>query len=107
MRQEVLGSISQDHPALAGHFPGNPVVPGVILLTELLRAVEEQLHWARGPVTVTSMKFMRLLRPSEPFTLLLEPLSEREVSFAVMRENDRIAAGTFRRNVPVIEQDQS
>ena len=34
-------TISADHPALAGHFSGVPIVPGVLLLDETLRALEE------------------------------------------------------------------
>ena len=106
MRHELQRLISPSHPALAGHFPGNPVVPGVVILNELIQATEEWLHWAHDPVSVTSVKFIRLLRPSEPFTLLLERLSESRVSFAVLREQDRIAAGTLQRNGPVTDQDR-
>lgn len=96
MEQQMQRAISRYHPAMAGHFPGNPVVPGVVLLTELLGAIEREIRWKRGPVTVTSMKFMRLLRPEEPFTLRLEILSDREIRFAVTRENDHVAVGTVR-----------
>ena len=104
MRHEVQRSISPNHPSLAGHFPGNPVVPGVVILSELLRATESWLHWERDPVAVTSVKFMRLLRPNEPFTLLLEQRSESTVSFAVLREQVRIASGTLQRNSADSEQ---
>jgi len=96
--------IRPDHPALAGHFPDNPIVPGVVLLTELLRAIEQELHWEKGPVTVSSVKFMRLLRPTEPFTLRVEPRSDREVSFVVMRAQDRIAAGVVRCEDAILPQ---
>ena len=36
--------IAADHPAFAGHFPGFPVVPGALLLDEMLKVIEE----ARG-----------------------------------------------------------
>lgn len=106
MRHELQRTISPTHPALAGHFPGNPVVPGVVILSEIVQATEAWLHWARDPVSVTSVKFMRLLRPSEPFTLLLERLSESTVSFAVLRGGDHIAAGTLHRADPLSGQSQ-
>ncbi len=99
MRHEVQRSISPNHPSLAGHFPGNPVVPGVVILSELLRATESWLQWSTSaPIAVTSVKFMRLLRPSEPFTLLLEQRSQSTVSFAVLRERVCIASGTLQHN---------
>jgi len=37
----VTVTIGAEHPALAGHFPGAPILPGVLLLDEMLRAVEQ------------------------------------------------------------------
>ncbi|HVG01458.1 MAG TPA: hypothetical protein VM842_01145 [Nitrospira sp.] len=106
MRHEAQRFISPNHPSLAGHFPGNPVVPGVVILNELLEATESWLHWERDPVAVASVKFLRLLRPNEPFTLLLEQRSESMVSFAVLREQVRIASGTIQRNPVDREPDR-
>ena len=35
--------IPTDHPAFAGHFPGQPLLPGVSLLAEVLEAVLDEL----------------------------------------------------------------
>lgn len=34
--------IAPSHPALPGHFPGNPVVPGVLLLDRLLAGLQAE-----------------------------------------------------------------
>lgn len=39
--------VPHDHPCLPGHFPGRPVVPGVVVLDHVLQAVEACMVRAR------------------------------------------------------------
>lgn len=61
--------VPEDHPAFAGHFPGHPVVPGVVLLDLALRAVENQLATAANQRELISAKFLSPLIPGEPLTI--------------------------------------
>lgn len=61
-------TINPDHPALPGHFPGNPVVPGVVIVEHLIAALGA-LHPERTCTGVRRMKFLRLLRPGEAVDL--------------------------------------
>ncbi|MCB1623447.1 MAG: hypothetical protein KDI32_02585 [Pseudomonadales bacterium] len=82
--------ISADHPALRGHFPGLPVVPGVLLVTTALDAAERRLGSALAIDGIPQVKFLRPVRPDESvdvtFTLTATHLSlkfrcvEREVA---------------------------
>jgi 3-hydroxymyristoyl/3-hydroxydecanoyl-(acyl carrier protein) dehydratase len=57
-------TINPDHPALPGQFPGNPVVPGVVVLEHLIDVLAA-VHPGRTCTGVRRMKFLRLLRPGE------------------------------------------
>jgi 3-hydroxyacyl-[acyl-carrier-protein] dehydratase len=58
-------AIPPDHPALAGHFPGEPVVPGVVVLDYVLA----QLAWPSDePRRLAWVKFSRALLPGQVAT---------------------------------------
>ena len=55
-----------DHPAFAGHFPGNPLLPGVALLAyaqEALLADPEVVPWLADGVALNAVKFLAPVRP--------------------------------------------
>ena len=54
-----------DHPAASGHFPGNPIVPGAVLLSEALRSVAAALGVDVSRCTVSSAKFPAPSRPGD------------------------------------------
>lgn len=60
--------IGVDHPSIAGHFPGNPIVPGVVLVDCVLAAVRAVRPDARL-IGIPNLKFMQPLRPGTPFTV--------------------------------------
>ena len=63
--------VPPDHPCLPGHFPGRPVVPGVVLLDEILALLAPHLP---GTVTgVSSAKFLHPVAPGEPVDVTLDP----------------------------------
>lgn len=70
MQWRVDNVVSESHPALAGHFPGNAVVPAVIILDRIggaLRAWDEN----RRLVGISRVRFTGVLRPEERFTITL------------------------------------
>ena len=57
--------IGDDHPSLPGHFPGRPVVPGVVLLDAAFALI--LARWpGRGVVAgIPSVKFTRPVQPEQ------------------------------------------
>ena len=54
---------------LQGHFPGNPIVPGAILLGFLAQALGELGYEIK---TIQRIKFMHQLLPEKPFEIRLD-----------------------------------
>lgn len=83
-------SIPHDHPALPGHFPGRPVVPGVVLLERVLEAIELEFeHGTLAGLRLPQVKFARPLLPGEPARVELarpDPAAARW-RFRVLRDD--------------------
>jgi 3-hydroxyacyl-[acyl-carrier-protein] dehydratase len=58
-------AFAPDHPAAQGHFPGNPIIPGAVLLSEVLLAIEADLGRRLQSCRVRSVKFLRPVRPGD------------------------------------------
>lgn len=83
-------AVAADHPALAGHFPGDPVVPGVLLL-DLVVEVARELIGGRPLRAVPSVKFLVPLRPGQPFRIRVESRDGGRLRFSC-RSQGRLAA---------------
>jgi 3-hydroxymyristoyl/3-hydroxydecanoyl-(acyl carrier protein) dehydratase len=62
-------TIPVDHPAFAGHFPGMPVVPGAVLLDQVLHVLQEELTLNPAEWEITSAKFLEPVRPGDVLTV--------------------------------------
>jgi len=72
--------INAQHPSLPGHFPGNPVVPGVVILDEVLHTLAQwQPHWRVSGFS--SVKFLQPLLPDEVFTVELQQTKANRLKF--------------------------
>ena len=96
MHSKVSLSIGPDHPALAGHFPGRPIVPGVVLLDAAVHALTQALRPAvAGPIQVTSAKFLSPVGPGETVTVSLDTTAAGTARFEISSGGRKVAAGTL------------
>ncbi len=82
--------IAADHPALPGHFPGRPVVPGVVLL-DCVAAAIERAYGARI-AALPQVKFAAPLLPEQDAELRIEEKDGR-LHFNVLRDGRPVASG--------------
>ncbi|ONX37009.1 beta-hydroxyacyl-ACP dehydratase [Burkholderia cenocepacia] len=88
-------TIAADHPALPGHFPGHPVVPGVVLLDHAIHmigaAMNRPLHaWRLG-----SAKFLSPVAPGEPLDLAYDAAASGAIRFTVRTGSREVATGVL------------
>jgi 3-hydroxyacyl-[acyl-carrier-protein] dehydratase len=90
MTFEVRRVIRADHPSLPGHFPGAPLVPGVVILDEVLATL---IAWRENSrlTGVRTVKFLAPLKPEQPFTISLSAKNKSagEINFCC-RAKDRV-----------------
>lgn len=66
MNSAGVFTIEAGHPALPGHFPGQPIVPGVVLLDHAVLRIAAALGCAPQPCRLASVKFLATVAPNEP-----------------------------------------
>jgi 3-hydroxyacyl-[acyl-carrier-protein] dehydratase len=91
---ESAFAIAADHPSLPGHFPGNPIVPGVLLLDEVVNAAERWLGRAVKVRALPQVKFVQPLRPQEQARINLQ-LEGATLRFTVEKAEIVIAQGVM------------
>ena len=94
MNFEVRCAIRGDHPSLPGHFPGEPIVPGVVILDEIAAALHEVYADARL-AGIRAVKFLAPLKPDQKFTIVLSTTAEKsdEIAFSCASDGGVIAEG--------------
>ena len=64
-------TISADHPSLPGHFPGQPIVPGVLLLDAVLQAAAAAAPERGAPARLVRAKFPAPVAPGAAVEITL------------------------------------
>jgi len=93
MSFEICRTIRADHPSLAGHFPGAPIVPGVVILDEVAAALAE---WRKDCLLtgIRAVKFVLPLKPEQPFTICLTAKGAKtEVDFCCRVDGRMVVEG--------------
>ena len=86
--------VPEDHPCLAGHFPGNPLVPAVVILDFVIDLAERWLGpWLRVS-GISQAKFLAPLMPTERAEVFVE-LEEQTLRFTVRRGDVLVSRGAL------------
>ncbi len=88
---------SLDHPAAQGHFPGNPIIPGAVLLSETLRAIEAGVDLSQWPSQTMSAKFLYPARPGDHVRIEYSVTGAGAVKFACSVDKKTVLTGLLKK----------
>lgn len=57
--------IPENHPCFSGHFPGTPILPGVLILDRVIALAEQQLAHPLEKYEFQNVKFLAVVAPKE------------------------------------------
>lgn len=91
--------VPHDHPSLAGHFPGRPIVPGVVLLDAVLDAIRSHADTTIALQSIVSAKFLQAVLPAQrvdvAIKLAAEDAGRWKARFVATHEGAPVMEGSF------------
>ena len=95
LQQSVEIQFPIDHATAAGHFPGNPIIPGALLLDEVVHAVGARAEGGNA-IAIRAAKFFRPVRPGDSMRLQWHITDSGAISFECYLAEDGGLAATGR-----------
>ena len=83
-KYHAIVSLNADHPIYQGHFPGNPVVPGVCQVQMVKELVEKAVNHSLTLFESDNIKFLLMINPQVnpqlEVNILIKPISDQQIS---------------------------
>jgi 3-hydroxymyristoyl/3-hydroxydecanoyl-(acyl carrier protein) dehydratase len=89
--------VPRDHPAFDGHFPGEPVLPGVVILAEVLACIEADTGIAAADWTLENGKFHHAVEPGARVEIAHEAHGDGGRRFQARAGGHLVASGHLAR----------
>jgi 3-hydroxyacyl-[acyl-carrier-protein] dehydratase len=95
MRSSI--AVPVDHPSFAGHFPKFPVLPGAVLLDEILQIIERDRRIDLAQWQIATAKFLNAVRPGDVLNLEHSAPNTGLIRFTVRALDRTVASGSLAR----------
>ena len=94
MNNTLQWTVPIDHPAFAGHFPGIPIFPGVMLLDTVLHAIAAAHGNMLDRCEISAVKFLSPARPGDVLVIQHSLAGNGTIHFDIMAGKRKIASGS-------------
>jgi 3-hydroxymyristoyl/3-hydroxydecanoyl-(acyl carrier protein) dehydratase len=89
-----------DHPALPGHFPGQPIAPGAVLLDRLELYAQRVPEIAGRTLRLEHGKFLQVCEAGDILTFVLQVREDGAFAFRIECDSGVLAQGLMVENRP-------
>jgi 3-hydroxyacyl-[acyl-carrier-protein] dehydratase len=90
---EASWTVPVDHPAFAGHFPGRPIVPGVVLLDRAVSCIAVAADCDSRGCTIANAKFLSPVGPGEALRFRWQARASGAIQFDIDSGGRAVATG--------------
>jgi 3-hydroxyacyl-[acyl-carrier-protein] dehydratase len=87
--------VPPDHPAFAGHFPGTPILPGVVLLDVTLHAIAGAAGIEPDGCEIGAVKFLSPAKPGDALEIRHDLQANGVIRFEIAAGPRKIAGGNI------------
>jgi len=89
--------VPPDSPWFCGHFPGEPILPGVAQLGMVFEAINQFGDRNLTISTISRVRFKQMIRPNEQLRIIATPQRDQTESyvFRIMVEKEMVCSGVM------------
>lgn len=92
---ELAWTVPAAHPAFAGHFPGRPILPGVVLLDQAIQRAAGVLPPGVSVQGLGNAKFFRPVGPGTHLLFRFPPATATAQAFEILAGDQLVASGSL------------
>jgi 3-hydroxyacyl-[acyl-carrier-protein] dehydratase len=101
MHNTTQWMVPHEHPVFAGHFPGTPIFPGVMLLDTVLHCIAAAGGVVLDNCEISAVKFLSPACPGDALTIRHAIAAGGSIRFDITAGSRKIASGRIvPRSVP-------
>ena len=89
--------VPSDSPWFSGHFPAEPILPGVAQIRMVLDTISSARRQNLKAAGVRRVRFKQIIRPEDPLTIVAAPLEKNDgaYSFRIAVEDETVCSGVM------------
>jgi len=87
--------VNSSHPSISGHFPGNPIVPGAVIIENVIK-VFSRSNDSKEITSLSTVKFIKPIEVNQKVDVNFLSISTELISFECVSNNVVLVLGRFK-----------